>query len=276
MEQAVLLAAGRGSRLAVAQPGVVLSPAQDAVARAGLKPLMPIGGHPLIDHALATLAEIGVRRVLVVIGPHSRELADHLAGLRPRRLSIETAVQPVPRGTADALLAAEAFAAGGPFLMGNGDNLYPAAALAELAGAPGGALLALDRGRVLAQGGSNLTSEKLATFARIEREADGYLSAIVEKPAPEEYAARVAGGEPYLVGINAFRFEPEIFAACRAVRPSPRGELELPSAVADRVAAGARFQVIVSEEPMLDLTDRADVAYLEERLRGRVPQLGSR
>ena len=273
MERAVLLAAGRGSRLAVAQSGVVLSPEQTAVAEAGLKPMMPLGGFRLIDHALATLAEIGFRRVLVVVGPHSGKLAAHLAGLCPRRLSIETAVQPTPRGTADALLAAEGFADGEPFLMVNGDNLYPAAALAELAGAAGWAHLVLDRGRVLAHGGSNLTSEKIASFARIERDADGFMAAIVEKPPLEEYAARVAGGETYLAGINAFRFEPEIFAACRAVRPSLRGELELPSAVTALVAASARFRVIVSAEPMLDLTERADVPFLEAKLRGRTVEI---
>lgn len=109
---------------------------------------MPLGGFRLIDHALATLAEIGVRRVLVVVGPHSGELAAHLASLRPRCLAIETAIQLAPRGTADALLAAEAFAVGGPFSMVNSDNLYPAAALAELAGTAGWAHLVLDRGRV--------------------------------------------------------------------------------------------------------------------------------
>ncbi len=273
MERAVLLAAGRGSRLALAQPAVQLSSEQTAVAEAGLKPLMPLGRFRLIDHALSTLAEIGIRRVLVVLGPHSEGLGAHLASLRPRRLTIETAVQAVPRGTADALLTAEAFARDAPFLMVNGDNLYPVAPLRELAEASGWAHLVLDRGQVLARGGPNLTSEKFASFARIECDADGYMTAIVEKPPPEEYTARVASGEIYLAGINAFRFEPEIFAACRTVRPSPRGELELPSAVAGLIAAGARFRVIVSPEPMLDLTDRSDVPYLEEQLRGRTVEI---
>lgn len=274
MTRAVILAAGRGSRLAAAS-GVALTPEQAAIAELGLKPLMPLGAARLIDHSLATLARIGVREVVVVLGPHSSALREHLEGwmAETSTLAIHFATQVAPRGTADALLAAESFVGAEPFLMINGDNLYAATALAELAAVRGPALLALDRARVLADGRSNLTSEKISRFARIERNAQGFLAGIVEKPAPEVYAELVARatatGEPYLAAVNAFRFEPEIFAACRAVEPSPRGELELPSAVEDLIARGTPFQVIVSSEPFLDLTERADVPDLEARLAAR-------
>ncbi len=200
MERAVLLAAGRGSGLALEQPGVHLSPEQTAVTEAGLKPLMPLVQFRLIDHALSTLAEIGIRRVFVVLGPHSGPLGAYLASLRPRRLALETAIQATPSGTADALLTAEAFTANSPFLMVNGDNLYPVAPLRELAKASSWAHLVLDRGQVLARGGPNLTSEKFATFARIECDADGFMTAIVEKPPAEEQAARIASAATDFAG----------------------------------------------------------------------------
>ncbi len=276
MTRAVILAAGRGSRLSAASSGVVLTPEQATIADGGLKPLMPLGSCRLIDHSLATLAQIGVREVVVVLGPHSMALREHLTrsdASWSRWLVIEFALQATPRGTADALLAAEPLVGDAPFLLINGDNLYAVAALSELLAARGPALLALDRARVLADGESNLTSEKIARFARIERDASGFLSGIVEKPEPEIYTELVARsfatGEPYLAAVNAFRFEPEIFSACRGAQPSPRGELELPSAVLDLVASGTKFRVIVSSEPFLDLTERADVPDLCARLAGK-------
>lgn len=59
--QAVILAAGRGSRLA------------DAINN-GPKCLAEVGGRPLIDHQLALLAEAGVQRVLIVTGYRAEEV----------------------------------------------------------------------------------------------------------------------------------------------------------------------------------------------------------
>ena len=42
-------------------------------------------------------------------------------------------MQAEPRGTADAVLAAEQWTQGEPFLVMNGDNLYPADVLRDLA-----------------------------------------------------------------------------------------------------------------------------------------------
>lgn len=59
--QGVILAAGRGSRLA------------DAINN-GPKCLAEVGGRPLIDHQLALLAEAGVQRVLIVTGYRADEV----------------------------------------------------------------------------------------------------------------------------------------------------------------------------------------------------------
>lgn len=62
---AILLAAGEGSRL------------RDAAA---LKPLCPVAGRPLIDHALDGLAEAGITRAVVVTGYGADAIEAHLAG----------------------------------------------------------------------------------------------------------------------------------------------------------------------------------------------------
>jgi glucose-1-phosphate thymidylyltransferase len=56
------------------------------------------------------------------------------------------------------------------------------------------------------------------------------------------------------------------------VRPSARGEFELPEAVGLAVARGIRFDAFVASGPVLDLSRRADAAELDRRLAGRVPR----
>lgn len=72
---AVILAAGEGSRLRES---------------AASKPLCPVAGRPLIDHALAGLAEAGMTRVIVVLGYRGAEIAAHLA-LRRQPLAVDIA-----------------------------------------------------------------------------------------------------------------------------------------------------------------------------------------
>ena len=75
-----------------------------------------------------------------------------------------------------------------------------------------------------------------------------------------------AAGPHALVSMNLWRFDARIFAACRDVPPSPRGELELPAAVLLAVARGMRLDVVPSLGPVLDLSRRSDVADVARRL----------
>jgi glucose-1-phosphate thymidylyltransferase len=69
--------------------------------------------------------------------------------------------------------------------------------------------------------------------------------------------------------MNCWRFRPSIFEACRKVRPSPRGELELPDAVQYAIdVLGERFAVVKVRAPVLDLTSRGDVAAVAAKLAG--------
>jgi len=73
--------------------------------------------------------------------------------------------------------------------------------------------------------------------------------------------------------MNCWRFDQRIFAACDAIEPSARGELELPDAVAVARSAGVSFAVLHIEEAVLDMSNRADVASVKELLAGREVRL---
>jgi len=269
--KAVILAAGRGTRMRAASAAVDLSPAQRGVAQLGLKAMIPIGSRPFLDYVLSGLADSGIRRVCLVVGPENREIRDYYSGSgrpdhpdrRPVRLALEFVEQVEPRGTADAVLAAEGFAAGDPVLCLNADNLYPRSALEALCGLPRAGLAGFRRSALLRE--SNFPPDRVGAFALIEVDSEGELVRILEKPDP----AQAAGfGEDPLVSMNAWLLPPTMYPACRAVVPSPRGELELQDAI--RVAIdrwGERFLVIESHQGVLDLSQAEDIPAVEARLR---------
>lgn len=108
-----MLAAGAGSRLA---PLTRLRP----------KPLCPVGGRPLVDHALARV-EPWAGAVAVNLH-HGRDLLDAHLGAHLHR-SVE---EPVALGTAGALGALRPWLDGRPVLVTNADAWFPA--LPDLAG----------------------------------------------------------------------------------------------------------------------------------------------
>jgi glucose-1-phosphate thymidylyltransferase len=173
------------------------------------------------------------------------------------------AIQPEPLGTADAVLAAEEFVAGEDFLVLNSDNYYPVAAIASLRALSEQGAALFEREGLLR--GSNIPPERVRAFAVCVVGADGYLQSILEKP--DDTALAAAPGS--LVSMNCWRFSPSIFRACRGVARSPRGELELPRAVQDAITRwGDRFRVVRCNQGVLDLSTRADIETVAQRLAG--------
>jgi glucose-1-phosphate thymidylyltransferase len=267
-DQAVVLARGLGTRMRRADAAAALDPAQHAAAERGQKVMMPLGeGRPFLDYVLSGLADAGYSRVCLVIGPEHGAVRDYYTGSgRPARIALEFAVQQEPRGTADAVLAAEPFAAAASFLVVNADNIYPRAALEALRFLPRAGLPGFRRSVLLARG--NIPAERILAFALLEVGPDGTLARIVEKPDPA--AAAPFGNDP-LVSMNAWLLPPTIFDAARSIGLSPRGELELVDAVRYAMERlGERFPVVVVDEGVLDLSTRGDIPAVVERLRGVV------
>jgi dTDP-glucose pyrophosphorylase len=75
------------------------------------------------------------------------------------------------------------------------------------------------------------------------------------------------------VSMNLWSFTPVIFEACARVRPSPRGELEIQDAVNLAVRElGERFRVLTMHAGVLDLSSRADVAFVADQLAAIEPR----
>src|SRR5258708_33800824 len=130
--RAVVLARGLGTRMREPDPAARLSDEQRRAADAGSKMMIPVHGRPFLDYVLSALADAGVSDVALVVAPDHDGIREHYAASPPVRAALSFVVQPEPRGTANAVLAAEAWTRGEAFLAMNADNLYPAPALEAL------------------------------------------------------------------------------------------------------------------------------------------------
>jgi len=200
--KAVVLAAGKGTRL---------RPITDTVS----KPLVRIGGRPLLEHILLGLQAAGIRQAAVVTGYLAEQVEAYFG--RGERVGMELAYlrQREVTGTATAALLCEQFVGGEPFLMTWADILLYWQGYRELVGQyqaqrPGMAL------------GLNWVEDPWAGGA-VYLEGDR-VTDLIEKPAPG-----TSGTHWNNAGVMIL--PPAIFPAARALAPSPRGEYELPQAV---------------------------------------------
>ncbi|MBI4182322.1 MAG: NTP transferase domain-containing protein [Candidatus Aenigmarchaeota archaeon] len=110
--QAVILAAGKGTRMAPLETP---------------KPLLKVAGKPFLQHTLERLEGLATEAVIVV--GHGQELVRAFLESQRFRLKITVVEQAVPKGTWDALQAARPHLRE-RFLVMNGDDLYPRADIA--------------------------------------------------------------------------------------------------------------------------------------------------
>ncbi len=260
---ALVLARGLGRRMQRVD-GVTLGEEQRNAADAGLKAMLPIAGRPFLDYVLSSLADAGISRAALIVAPdHDAIRRRYVSNHAPERVGVAFVVQAEPTGTAAAVLAAEEWTSGEPFLVVNGDNLYPTDVLRQLGAQREAACPVFPRDELVLT--SNIPVDRVQDFALLDVADDGYVSGIIEKPS----AARLAAAGPAAgVSMNCWRLDSRIFPFCRAVPRSARDEFELPEAVALAIEGGVRFRAIHGHGPVLDLSKRGDIVGVERQLAG--------
>ena len=201
--EAVILAAGLGTRL---RPHTLQTP----------KPLLPVQGRPILDWALAALPSV-VERVVVVVHYLADQVEDYLRRQKHFR-QWATVFQEKPQGTGDALRMCRDKLISDRFLVVNGDDLYGAADLENLAQYSAGLLVQpVDEPR---------------RFGIAFLKPDGTLDRLVEKPNLDgRYPANTGA---YIFPKEAFEIE---------LKLSPRGEYEITDYVSVLAARGP-FHVV--------------------------------
>lgn len=231
----VILAAGEGTRL---RPRTEKLP----------KPLVEVGGEPLLTRCLETLRELGLDEVVVVVG-YKRDRITERYGESFRDLDLSYARQPERDGLAHAVLAARTHIES-DFVVLNGDNIYA-----------GNLGAAVDRHR---RTDADITipveevpPETATRGAVCELDADGRVTGLVEKP--EEPPSTCVPAAFYVL-------PPEVFPACRIVRPSSRGEYELPDAIDLLIGAGYGVETVPFEGWKLNVNTERDIERAERKL----------
>ncbi len=235
---AVILAAGRGTRMRSSLPKV----------------LHPVAGVPMIRHLANAAREAGFGRIVLVLGPGSEGIAD-AAGP-----DIVIATQNEPLGTGHAALAAREAAEGASHIaIMNGDlPLLTADTLSETAHQH------LEDTALLSFVTADLDDP--SGYGRVQRSHDR-VQAIVEETEADE-ATRATS--EVNVGIYAARAD-WLWPALEALEPSPSDELYLTD-----IVASAAFEGTVATYELPDATevqqvnDRTELATAETIMRDRV------
>ncbi len=195
----ILLAGGAGTRL-------------HPVTRALSKQLLPVYDKPMVYYPLSTLMLAGVRDILLITDPLNVEAYRRLLGDGSHLgLRVRYAVQPEPKGIAQAFLLGRDFIAGEPVALALGDNLFHGHGVT---GALKAAAARVSRGAtIFAYRVRDPWRYGVVSFSK-----KGRALSIVEKPRRTR--------SPYAV-TGLYFYDRKVVSIAERLKPSRRGELEI-------------------------------------------------
>jgi glucose-1-phosphate thymidylyltransferase len=195
-KKAILLAGGAGTRLY-------------PLTKIVCKQLLPVYDKPMICYPLATLMLGGLREVMIISTPKDLPMLEDYLGDGSRfGIRIVYAAQPKPEGIAQAFLIAADFLAGSGASLILGDNIFYGK-------------LDFYRQALEVEHGACVFGYQVRDPQRygvVEFGPDGRAISLEEKPAQPKSHYAVPG---------LYVYDERVVEFCRALEPSPRGELEI-------------------------------------------------
>jgi glucose-1-phosphate thymidylyltransferase len=193
----IVLAGGSGTRL---------YPLTLAVS----KQLMPLYDKPMIYYPLSVLMMAGIKDILIITTPHDMPMFQKLLGDGKRLgCTFSYEIQPNPEGLAQAFIIGEKFIGSEKVALILGDNIFYGSGMARLlqenADPDGGVVFAY-----------HVTDPE--RYGVVEFDSEKRVTSIEEKPAKPKSNYAVPG---------LYFYDNDVVGIARALKPSPRGELEI-------------------------------------------------
>jgi len=232
-------------------------------------------GRPVMDYLMFNAKKAGYKNIYIVIRENDiliKEFyGDKSKGNKFHGLIINYAIQCIPEfrekpfGTADALSQAiiqypELRVK--TYTVCNSDNLYSVIALEKLRHSKHkNALVSYDRDAL------QFNIERIARFALVYIDENGFLKDIIEKPSIEDTELYKDKLGKLRISMNIFKFDGNLFTDYVENCPinEIRNEKELPTALLNMVKDNPKsVHAIPMSEHVPDLTSKEDIAFLKE------------
>src|SRR5437667_4830872 len=150
INQAVILAAGRGTRM------------RELTAEVP-KPMIVVRGKPVLQHIIEGLRDAGIHEVLIVIGYRADAVRDFFGDGSRHNVPIQYATQTVQDGTGRVLDLARDFVGDCPFVLSYGDILVNPANYKRVVNLPDDveAIITVTRGEDVSKGGAVFLNKEM-------------------------------------------------------------------------------------------------------------------
>jgi bifunctional UDP-N-acetylglucosamine pyrophosphorylase/glucosamine-1-phosphate N-acetyltransferase len=247
--KAVILAAGEGVRL---QPITSTRP----------KPMIKVGGKPILGHCLNAVKDSEIDEVLIVIYYMGDAIRQFFGDGSKYGLKIDYVEQKAVLGTGNAVSIVEPYASD-DFLLVYGDLLFSARAVKNV--------ITLHKGEKPAATMAVVPVENPENYGIVELENERHVKRVIEKPNREEAPTSLANAGIYV-------FSTEIFEKVKKTSASTRGEWEITDTISLLAKEKTVLAAKISKEDWLDIgrpwdlleANRWALARMQHKIRGLV------